>query len=157
MLEEKDRQGLILGFLIFQWEDNSNYGKNGVILHSGKLYEENKSGGGTENTDISEMVRKLLEEVTLKDLNDTWDLAMQRNNCLSIQSATKKYSLKKASDILGESGIPLLCLILSFYYFAELFFSNAYQSLHCFPCHCPIMFGGVLVGFFTNLQRPLIY
>lgn len=72
------------------------------------------------------MVRKLLEEVTLKDLNDTWDLAMQRNNCLSIQSATKKYSLKKASDILGESGIPLLCLILSFYYFAELFFSNAY-------------------------------
>jgi hypothetical protein len=60
------------------------------------------------------------------------ELAMQRNNCLSIHSTTTKHSLKMSSNFVDRNGIPLWCLILSFYYFEECSFSKAHWSFAFF-------------------------
>lgn len=65
------------------------------------------------------------KEVTSKDPNDSWELAMQKNNC-PLMALPKKYPLKK-SNFIGGIGIPLLCLIFTFF-FCKTFLFSAYWS-----------------------------
>ena len=69
---------------------------------SDKLCEGNKAVGGRACKHWWEGW-ELLEKVTLKDLNETWELVMQGNNCVASHSVTKQYSLKN-SDIYMEIG-----------------------------------------------------